>query len=214
MSRPLLITDCDEVLLHMVAPFAEWIDEAHDIHFDLDFANFGESLRHKATGELVPGEQIWPMLRGFFATEMHRQMPIKGAIEAVNHIAETADVIVLTNLTDDENAARRAQLKQVGLDFPVITNQGGKGEALARILDQFGPSSAVFVDDLVHQHDSVAQHAPDVWRLHMVGEPRLANRIPAAKAAHARIDDWDSAKIWILSRFADTPEGGVELEQS
>ena len=25
MSRPLLITDCDEVLLHMVAPFRDWL---------------------------------------------------------------------------------------------------------------------------------------------------------------------------------------------
>ena len=31
MKRPLLITDCDEVLLHMVAPFGQWLDEAHDI---------------------------------------------------------------------------------------------------------------------------------------------------------------------------------------
>ena len=29
MSRPLLISDCDEVLLHMVAHFADWLDEAH-----------------------------------------------------------------------------------------------------------------------------------------------------------------------------------------
>ena len=35
MSRPLLITDCDEVLLHMVSHFADWLDEAHDIDFGL-----------------------------------------------------------------------------------------------------------------------------------------------------------------------------------
>ena len=29
MSRPLLITDCDEVLLHMVSHFEEWVAEAH-----------------------------------------------------------------------------------------------------------------------------------------------------------------------------------------
>ena len=27
MSRPLLITDCDEVLLHMVSHFADWLDD-------------------------------------------------------------------------------------------------------------------------------------------------------------------------------------------
>ena len=36
MSRPLLISDCDEVLLYMVVPFAQWLDEAHDVHFDVD----------------------------------------------------------------------------------------------------------------------------------------------------------------------------------
>ena len=30
-GRPLLITDCDEVLLHMVSHFDAWLDEAHQI---------------------------------------------------------------------------------------------------------------------------------------------------------------------------------------
>ena len=40
--KPLLITDCDEVLLHMVRHFGSWLDEAHDIEFAPtggDFAN-------------------------------------------------------------------------------------------------------------------------------------------------------------------------------
>ena len=31
MTRPLLISDCDEVLLHMVRHFATWLGEAHEI---------------------------------------------------------------------------------------------------------------------------------------------------------------------------------------
>ena len=65
MSRPLLITDCDEVLLHMVVPFAEWLDEAHHIHFDVDSGDFVNALRHKATGLALGHEEIWPLLRGF-----------------------------------------------------------------------------------------------------------------------------------------------------
>ena len=29
-GRPLLITDCDEVLLHMVSHFDRWLGEAHE----------------------------------------------------------------------------------------------------------------------------------------------------------------------------------------
>ena len=53
MKRPLLITDCDEVLLHMVVPFREWLDEQHDIHFDMHDRGFSEALRHKDSGQPV-----------------------------------------------------------------------------------------------------------------------------------------------------------------
>ena len=205
MSRPLLITDCDEVLLHMVVPFAEWLDEAHHIHFDVDSGDFVNALRHKATGLALGHEEIWPLLRGFFATEMHRQYPIDGALEAIHDIAKVADVIVLTNLNDEEREVRIHQLREVGVEFPVYTNQGGKGPLLTRLVAQYNPSVTVFVDDLGHNHSSVAEHAPDVWRLHMVGEPRLQPQIKPHHDAHARIDDWASARQWILERF----EGGA-----
>jgi FMN phosphatase YigB (HAD superfamily) len=205
MSRPLLITDCDEVLLHMVVPFAEWLDEAHHIHFDLDTGNFLNALRHKQSGELVAGEKIWPLLKGFFETEMHRQYPIDGAVESIHALAQHADVVVLTNLTDDAQEGRKQQLLKVGIDFPVYTNQGGKGEALRAILDDYAPSVAVFVDDLAHQHESVAEHAPEIFRLHMIGEPRIAPKMPKSKHAHERIDDWLAARRWIMDRFEGVP---------
>jgi hypothetical protein len=207
-GRPLLITDCDEVLLHMVVPFAQWVDEAHHIHFDLESGDFVNALRHKATGIALGHEEIWPLLRGFFATEMHRQYPIDGALEALHDIAQMADIVVLTNLSDEEREGRIHQLRAVGVEFPVFTNQGGKGPLLRRIVDDYRPSATVFVDDLGHNHASVAEHAPDVWRLHMVGEPRLAPRIQPHPKAHARIDDWTQARQWIVDRFEEGAANG------
>jgi hypothetical protein len=40
----------------------------------------------------------------------------------------------------------------------------------------------LFVDDLAQHHASVAEHAPEAWRLHMVGEPLMAPYIPRAEA--------------------------------
>ncbi|MEY3702777.1 MAG: hypothetical protein RLZZ561_397 [Pseudomonadota bacterium] len=207
--RPLLVTDCDEVLLHMVVPFAQWVDEAHHVHFDLDSGDFVNALRHKVSGVALGHEEIWPLLRGFFATEMHRQYPIEGAIESVQALAEQADVVVLTNLHDHERDGRIDQLRAVGVEFPVFTNQGGKGPLLKQIIADYNPSVTVFVDDLGHNHASVAEHVPDVWRLHMVGEPRLAPRIMTHATAHARIDDWVTARHWIAEKF----EGGLPYGQ-
>lgn len=202
MSRPLVITDCDEVLLHMVVPFRGWLDEAHGIHFALDTKGFAEALRHKHDGTLVPPEQVWPLLDGFFASEMHRQTPIAGAVAALSRLAEIADIAVLTNLLDHRRDARAAQLAAHGIDAPVTTNQGGKGAAAKALVESYGPSAVVFIDDLANHHESVARHVPDSWRLHMVGEPELAPHIADAEHAHARIDRWDTALDWIAERLA------------
>ena len=42
------------------------------------------------------------------------------------------------------------------------------------IIDEYAPSAVLFVDDLAQHHASVAEHAPEAWRLHMVGEPQMA----------------------------------------
>jgi len=205
MSRPLLITDCDEVLLHMVSHFGAWLDEAHAIDFAMTATDFSGALTRRACGSMLAREEVWPLLDGFFQTEMARQTLVPGAAEALAHCAETADVVILTNLRDEHQESRAAQLRALGIDFPVFTNQGGKGEPVVRIVDQYQPSVTVFVDDLPQHHDSVSRRAPDVWRLHMIAEPMLAARMPPAPDAHARIDDWPSASVWIADRFAGQP---------
>lgn len=205
MTRPLIVTDCDEVLLHMVVPFGQWLDETHDVHFDLRERGFAEALRHKDSGEPVERTQVWELLLGFFDTEMHRQTPIAGAVEALLRLSDIADIVVLTNITQRHQQARAAQLESHGLRLPVHWNQGGKGRPLADILAEHGAQTAVFVDDLAEHHHSVATHAPTVWRLHMVGEPAIAADVPPAPFAHARIDDWASAERWIRERFAEGP---------
>lgn len=208
MSRPLVITDCDEVLLHMVAHFRDWLAEAHDVHFAMDGADFAQALSRD--GQTLAREEIWPLLNGFFVTEMGRQTLVPGAKDALERLQRDADVVVLTNILDEHRGARAEQLRLLGLDLPVRCNQGGKGSPVRDIVAEFAPSVAVFVDDLPQHHASVAQAAPTVWRLHMVAEPLLAGQIPPAEHAHARIDDWASAVGWIEARLAGLPLAGGE----
>jgi hypothetical protein len=205
MSRPLLITDCDEVLLHMVAHFADWLDEEHGVHFGLESGQFAEALTDRRTGETVPVDQVWPLLEGFFRGQMHRQTLVPGALEALQRIGEVADIVILTNLGDEAHSWRVEQLAGHGIRHEVVCNRGGKGRPLLEIVERYRPTTAVFVDDLPVHHASVAKHAPHVWRLHMVAEPRLASAVPAAPDAHARIDDWPAACQWILDRFEGKP---------
>ncbi|HQA16844.1 MAG TPA: HAD family hydrolase [Novosphingobium sp.] len=204
MAKPLIISDCDEVLLHMIVPFGQWLDETQPVSFKLIGNDFSHAIRDKQSGDPVPAEDIWRYLGLFFDNEMHRQSPIAGAVGAINTLKDHADVVILTNLADRHNEARRQQLLSHGIDLPVFTNQGPKGPAIQAILDQYRPSKAVFIDDLAQHHGSAAEVVPHIDRLHLCGEPTLAPHITCgfeAGHAHARIDTWEHALPWLLSRL-------------
>lgn len=206
MTRPLIISDCDEVLLHMVAPFKHWLETTQGVDFHLEGHNFAQALRWQDSGEVLAPADIWRMLGRFFDTQMDAQTPIAGAVEGINTLAEKAEVVILTNLVDERRDKRAAQLAAVGINARVYTNQGPKGPALQAILAEYAPSKALFIDDLAQHHASVAEITPHVTRLHLCGEPMIAHAIDCAHKAghaHSRIDRWDEALPWLLERLED-----------
>ena len=184
----------------MASHFSVWVAEAHGCEYAVENA-FGDALTRD--GVPLARDEIWPLLDGFFETEMHRQTLVPGAREALAVLSEQADIVVLTNLGHHFNAARAVQLTSHGITHRVETNQGGKGDPVARLVAEFAPSVTVFVDDLAHHHTSVAKHAPDVWRLHMIAEPMIAAKTLPAVDAHVRIDDWATAVRWISAKFCN-----------
>ena len=201
MSRPLVVTDCDEVLLHMVRHFRAWLGEEHGIEFLLEGNPFAQSIRRRGSDEPVADDEVWRYLQLFFDTEFERQTEIEGAAAAIGELQREADVVVLTNLLDRYHQARVDQLARHGIAARVFTNQGPKGEALRRIVEEFAPDRAVFIDDLAQHHASAAEVLPHVSRLHFCGEPAIAPHVPCALAAghaHARIDTWAEALPWLL----------------
>lgn len=214
MSRPLLITDCDEVLLHMVRHFGTWLDEAKELDFHIEHGPWEERIRRRNQGAPLTQAEMWSLLGEFFPAEMDRQTIVPGAAPALAALSEVADIVVLTNLTDQCQQPRIEQLARFGIRHRVECNQGGKGRPVADLVAEHGNPVTVFVDDLAVHHESVAKHAPGVHRLHMVAEPRLAPSVPPAAHAHVRIDDWPTAQRWIADRFdtgvpADHTEGAV-----
>jgi FMN phosphatase YigB (HAD superfamily) len=202
--RPLVVTDCDEVLLHMVRHFRDWLDAEHDVDFALAGNPFAQAMRRRGAAEVLREEQAWELLNLFFDTQMHVQQPIEGAIAAIVELQREADVVVLTNLVDHRNEPRARQLGELGIIAPIFTNQGPKGEALRRIVTEHGAARAVFIDDIAKHHQSAAETLPQVRRLHFCGEPAIAPHVPCALAsghAHARIDTWSEALPWILDNL-------------
>ena len=202
--KPLLICDCDEVLLHFAVPFQDYLAERHDLTLSLDsFALVGNLTR--ADGSAVGAHEIRPLIDGFFDTHMPTQPAAPGAVDALANIATIADIVVLTNIADHHALVRTGELARLGMPYRVLGNSGPKGAAVAGLIAHYGATRTVFVDDLPPHHASVATAAPETRRLHMVAEPRLRGLIPSAPQAHARLDDWSQALPWIISAMEDQP---------
>lgn len=199
-----MISDCDEVLLHMIVHFRDWLEQTQDVDFRLEGHDFANAMRRRGSDKPLSEKEMWRLLNGFFETQMHRQTPIPGAVDAIGSLCEVADVVVLTNLPDHRREARMRQLADHGISLRVFTNLGPKGPALKAILDEYQPTRSFFIDDLAQHHASAAQEVPDIFRLHLVGEPSVAPHVPCAREqgyAHARIDHWDNALPWLRERL-------------
>lgn len=192
--KPLLILDCDEVILEFAGPFARWLLEKRDIELRYDSYALIGNMRFQESGELVPREQIWTLLAEFFLEGQGFQTPVAGALDAISALQEECDLVVLTNVPEVGKEAREKRLQELGLDCPVFTNRGAKGP---KVLELAGGRRSVFVDDAPSHHESVAHHAPDVGRLHMVASEVLQPLILAAEHAHARHDQWTDALPWL-----------------
>jgi hypothetical protein len=121
----------------------------------------------------------------------------------LNNIASRADIVVLTNISPEQAVPRVRNLARYGLDLPIVANSGGKGRAVKALTAKSGKPS-FFIDDIPQHLASVSEHAPEVVRIHLIGDEKLKALLPPAPHAHARIDDWSEARAFIFAKLDGT----------
>ncbi|CAI8399070.1 MAG: Uncharacterised protein [Rhodobiaceae bacterium UBA7378] len=191
-SRPLIISDADEVLLKFMAQLEHFLDK-HGLWIDLDNYAISGNIKSRETNEPV---EFPDLIDAFFDAETHAIQPTIGAAQSLETLAARAQIIVLTNLPAKNKQARIDNLNAHGMDYPVVVGSGPKGPAVAWLKEHI-TAPVFFLDDIPHNVDSVAEHAPDVRRIHFIADPRLAKLIGPAKGATTRIDVWNEAYDWI-----------------
>ena len=191
-TRPLAIVDVDEVLGLFMQGFGSWL-EAQGLEFRVDrFALFQNIYRPGETEHLdiAEGRKHY---EAFFRYGCGDMPLAPGAAEALRALSGKADVVILTNAPGQARLARARWLGRHHMDYPLILNTGPKGPLAAALANQVrGP--VVFVDDLIPNLDSVAEHAPRVVRFQTVADERLRPLAPSAPERHTRIDDWDELR--------------------
>lgn len=186
-SRPLAIIDVDEVLGLFMQGFGEFV-RARGFEFSVDrFALFQNIYRPGAAEhlEIAEGRKLFD---DFFRTGCGELQPAPGAVEALNRLSRRAEILILSNAPAEAERLRAQWLRQHGLPHPLILNTGPKGPITAGLVAQVRGRTA-FVDDLLPNLDSVAEHAPATATFQHVADERLRPLAPRSER-HPRIDDW------------------------
>ena len=186
-ARPLVIVDVDEVLGLFMQGFGKFL-ESRGFEFRVDrFALFQNIYRPGAVEhlELSEGRKLF---EDFFRTGCGEIEPAPGAIEALAALSRRAEILILSNAPADAERLRAQWLRRHGLPQALILSSGPKGPITAALTAQTAQRTA-FVDDLIPNLDSVADHSPATATFQHVADLRLRPLAPRSDR-HPRIDDW------------------------
>lgn len=186
-GRPLVLVDVDEVLGLFMQGFGDYL-AAHGLEMRIDrFALFQNIYRPGEAEhlDLAEGKRLFD---AFFAGHCHNLEPAPGAIQALNRLASRAEILILSNAPADAERLRTEWLRKHGLEHPLVLNSGPKGPIAAALTAQT-PHRTAFVDDLLPNLDSVADHSPGTATFQHVADLRLRDHAPRSDR-HPRIDDW------------------------
>lgn len=196
-TRPLIISDADEVLVQFMPAFERYADE-RGLLFSLDSFALVGNIRHRDSAKVLDKQAVSQLIDDFFEERVEHCEPVEGAAQTLALLARDADIVILTNIPDAQRERRERALASHGMPYRVYTNKGPKGPPVKALIEgRSGP--VVFIDDLPPHHQSVAQTVSQVHRLHMIADARLQVLIPRADHAHARIDSWPEALPWLRS---------------
>lgn len=185
---PLVIADADEVLFYFMRGLERFL-ESQGLYFDWQsYALYG-NIRRRDDESPVAAEALHPLLEQFFAEATELLEPVEDAATSLARLAERCQVVVLSNVPLPARAARERALNRHGMAYPLIANSGPKGPAVAA-LTAMTAGPAMFIDDIPHNHSSVAKMAPAVHRLHFIADRRLAALLGTAPDCHHRAESW------------------------
>ncbi|HEY2071388.1 MAG TPA: hypothetical protein VGG48_17655 [Rhizomicrobium sp.] len=197
-GRPLLIVDADEVLLR----FAEGLDRflrKREFYLDLVSYRLHGNVKRLSDQTALLDIEVTALLDEFRA-ELDWLDAVQDAQAVLAALSADMSVVVLSNVPPAQAPARLRNFATLGFDFPLLVNSGPKGAAVRTLAKRAG-GIAFFVDDIPQHLASAEEAAPEVFRIHLIGDERLKPLLPVTPHAHLRAETWRDAERFILAKL-------------
>ncbi len=191
ITRPLLVCDVDEVILHLVAPFEQLLSE-RGMELRKKLVKLNGNVFYKSDGREADQNDIWEVLNQLFKEQAMRQAVVADATNVLAELANDIDIVLLTNLPHEYGNLRRDYLNSAGIPYPLVTNSGVKGPAM-RWLDQQNYLKTAFMDDTFHHLESVSEHTPETFLIHFMADDEFRNKTKPLDPPVLSTGDWREA---------------------
>ena len=189
-SKPLLISDADEVIVNMISCFEEFILK-ENIYYDMSsYALFG-NIKNKEDDSIVNNEKIIELLNNFY--DLHT-MDITFVQEAVIYLKKIeteldVQIIILSNLPLKNREEREISFKNNGLNYPVIANSGPKGPAIKEVTKEL-MKNVFFIDDISTNLLSAHETVNNIKTIHYISDDRIAKLALTPEKVNLRAESW------------------------
>lgn len=187
-SRPVIISDADEVILHFSDMLSEYLlSQGMYINFT-SYALEG-NIRYTENDKPVDTGLFRAIIDDYFENYVEKQPLVKDVARHLENLSEICDIVILTNIPHHFADRRRKQLREAGLNYPMISSSGPKGPIM-KAIRKLTNKKLIFIDDISHHHKSVAKAVPDTLRIQYIANDHLNSIEEKSKYCHHRCRDW------------------------
>lgn len=198
-DRPLVVCDVDDVVLEFLSPFEGFLNSLGHKLVPRSYRLHGNILSTQDDRPLAE-DHVTQLIQDFFAAQEAWQTPFGDAVHTLKRLADEADVVFLTAMPPRFTQMRRRLLDSLDLTYPLLATESPKGPVLAHIHGDRGLPVA-FIDDMVHNHHSVALAVPECLLVHLMPQSAMHSHAPKPTGNVLCAQDWAEVERFLLSHF-------------
>ena len=187
-QKPLLICDVDEVVLHFVAPFEEFL-ASRNAQLKKQSFKLSGNIIDLASGDAYSMKQSGELIQEFHNISVDQQAAVDGAVQGLEGLSETYEIVFLTNVAATLTERRRMHLESIGAPYPVLQNEGSKAE-MVQSLAKGLTAPIVFIDDLPPHHQSVKAVEPRVNCIHFMADETYRSIVEFDDKIGIKTESW------------------------
>ncbi|MBO6918675.1 MAG: hypothetical protein JJ858_09620 [Rhizobiaceae bacterium] len=198
-DRPLIVCDIDEVVLEFLTPFQSFL-LAQDKELRANSFALHGNIFDLNTNDTVENQKVSSLIEDFFADQLNWQMLLPDVDLVLKELSKDMDVIFLTAMPPHHFTKRKTLLEQFDLTFPLIATEDAKGPIL-KDANALVDDHVFFIDDMIYNHHSVAEHAPDTHHISIMGNQEFKAIAPDLDDYIYDAENWADLKNHIQSKI-------------